>query len=558
MRVSTRANKGQDNRIKFEDQQAEPARPQPPRPARQPRQPRQQIQEVNGALPAMMLPAVYIDNNDNNNNNRRPADKGNIKNNVYWKTYFYTPDDNITRKYFSIVENYEKLPASMVDGLGNLEVKEQEPIKEIPSFRKLVNGDYQTATSKSDKNIAASIKFFFNNLPSFQQFKNNDNLDWVVKYHRLLTTELLEYSLNHHSSTATLKSKFNGITRIMRIAFKSKTPDLYEKFSYIVFDLGVYFEDDEFNNELSPEEELKFINWDIVISKQKNLQRQFYSLQNKHTKLAYELNNDLLLLSLYSLIPPLRNEIKHLNFTSTNKNDGDYIWIDNDGEVLLDLNLEKKRHDPITFSLTKEAPELANIIKDSYSLYPREYVFTPKNTYPNFNKKASQASLDARLRALFFLTGKNVSVNSLRSSYVSYMVHQAMLKGKLLSVKEKNKIAEKMRSSRKYFDESYTKLFQTNPQQQAHPLIKQEEINNDVINENNSYQRQKERANTYYQQHKEEIKIKQKEYQRSKGSFTNSRNRLLRFLNSSPDYERTMKESTKTKYNFQKVNGRWI
>ena len=115
---------------------------------------------------------------------------------------------------------------------------------------------------------------------------------------------------------------------------------------------------------------------------------------------------------------------------------------------------------------------------------------------------------------------------------VSYMVHQAMLKGKLLTVKEKNKIAEKMRSSRKYFDESYTKLFQANPLQQTHPIIKQEEINNDIIDETNSYQRQKARTNTYYQLHKDEIKKKQKEYQSKKGSHINSRNRLLRFLNS--------------------------
>jgi len=106
-------------------------------------------------------------------------------------------------------------------------------------------------------------------------------------------------------------------------------------------------------------------------------------------------------------------------------------------------------------------PELWSgfFIQISYNLYPREYVFTPKNIYPNLNKKASQASLDARLNALFAFTGKRVSVNSLRSSYVSYMVHQAMLKGRLLSVKDKNKIAEKTRSSRKYFDEIYTKLF---------------------------------------------------------------------------------------------------
>ena len=86
-------------------------------------------------------------------------------------------------------------------------------------------------------------------------------------------------------------------------------------------------------------------------------------------------------------MPPLRNEIEHLNFTVQRKRDGDYIWLDTDGEILLDLNLEKKRHQPIAFSITKDAPELAKIIKDSYNLYPREYVFTPKNIYPKLNKK---------------------------------------------------------------------------------------------------------------------------------------------------------------------------
>ena len=181
MRVSSRANKGQDSRIKYEDQQAEVAAI--PRPAK-----RSRAQQI--AIPAIPLPALPV--NDNIDNDNPPGDRS--IDDIYWRTYFYMPDDEISRKYFSIVENYEKLPASMTDGLGNLEVKEPEPIKQIPLFRKLINGDYPTATSKSDKNISSSIKFFFNNLPSFQQFKNNDNLDWVIRYHRLLTTELLEYS----------------------------------------------------------------------------------------------------------------------------------------------------------------------------------------------------------------------------------------------------------------------------------------------------------------------------------------------------------------------------
>jgi hypothetical protein len=137
------------------------------------------------------------------------------------------------------------------------------------------------------------------------------------------------------------------------------------------------------------------------------------------------------------------------------------------------------------------------------------------------------------------------------------MVHQGMVKGKLLTVKEKNKIAEKMRSSRKYLDESYTKLFQIDQPQQQPNIKVEENINNNTIDETSTYERQKKRASSYYHTHKADILQKQKEYQKNKGSYENSRSRLLRFLNSSPEYENTMRDTTKTKYNFKKVNGLW-
>ena len=118
----------------------------------------------------------------------------------------------------------------MQSGLGNLEVKEPEPIKHTPLLSKLINGDYQTAQSRSDNNIATSIKFFLNNLPSFQQYKDQDKLDWVVNNHRLLSYELLVYTLNHNSSVATLKSKFNAITRIIRLSHKVNHPIYMKSF----------------------------------------------------------------------------------------------------------------------------------------------------------------------------------------------------------------------------------------------------------------------------------------------------------------------------------------
>ncbi len=56
-------------------------------------------------------------------------------------------------------------------------------------------------------------------------------------------------------------------------------------------------------------------------------------------------------------------------------------------EGILDLKWEKRRYDPIQFNLTKDAQKLAILIEDSYILYPREFVFTPKNSYPKVDKR---------------------------------------------------------------------------------------------------------------------------------------------------------------------------
>ena len=57
-------------------------------------------------------------------------------------------------------------------------------MKKIPLLSKLENGDYETASSKSDKNISATINFFRNNLPSFKKYKTDDDISSVINQHR--------------------------------------------------------------------------------------------------------------------------------------------------------------------------------------------------------------------------------------------------------------------------------------------------------------------------------------------------------------------------------------
>jgi hypothetical protein len=167
MRSSTRINKEQFTSAKYKTipnakPAAKPKRAAKPKPA------------ANIAIPAV-------------NVNNPIADEINEKIEMfmseetpYWRATFYTPNDYITDKYFEVVEYYEKLPASLQLGLGNSEVIEPEPIKHTPLLSKLITGDYHKAQSKSDENIATSIKFF--SMPSFKQYKGQDELDWVVQH----------------------------------------------------------------------------------------------------------------------------------------------------------------------------------------------------------------------------------------------------------------------------------------------------------------------------------------------------------------------------------------
>lgn len=487
----------------------------------------------------------------------------------FWQTNFYTPRDNTTKLYKEATEKLKDiLPANFMlysgvegaIGIANLELKDEfkKPIKKIPLYSKLANKEYETSTSKSDKNIADTIKFFRNNLPSFQKYKTDDDISWVVTHHRLLTVELLNYYANQESKrVATIKGRINAITRIFRIAFETKNYDLYDKYSTLVIFLGAHFEDDEFNNELSAIEIKKFITFDIVLNKQKELQKSFDAIENKLTARAYDLNQDLVLLSLYSLIPPLRNEIKKLKFTKTIQKTEDWVVIKPD-EVALDLNEEKKRHNAIYFNLTEDAPELAKILKQSFDLYPRTFVFTHLKKYPDVSNQATPQSLDDRITKLFTFTGKMVSVNTFRSSFVTYINSEAIKNGRQLTVKEKEKIAYKMRTSRKYLDEAYLKIF---------PVVRQEiQKQDDAITEEPIkdveqlpvYQRQLERNKRYYDNNKEKVLKKQKEYKDSRPLHDKARVRILHYLNNDPDYSSKMKDTTREKYNFKFENGKWV
>ena len=384
-------------------------------------------------------------------------------NNPLW-THFYIPNDNITKRFKEVLKEYENLPANFYyykdipesygPPLWELKKEYIKPIKRIPLLSKLKNSEYQTEKSKSDYKIVKDIKFITNNLPSFKEYKNTDDLTYIINNHRLLILLILEYYKNKNASLKTLEGRITGILRIFYIAYENKKYDLYQKYSILMLDLLFSFKQDEDEQILYKNEGERFIPFEVVINFQKRL------LEQHKANPTYKNNQDLLLVSLYRWLPE-RDELMALKFTTINKNDDDYIYIANDDNIYLLLNNEKKKHRELHINLSEDFKELADIIKDSYIKFKRTYLFTD---YNNKNKPITIHGLYKRMINLFSFTNKHVGVNILRSSYLTYQAEQ-----KQLTVKGKKKLATLMRTRKDKIDDHYIKIM---PQKENKRLLK--------------------------------------------------------------------------------------
>jgi len=468
---------------------------------------------------------------------------------------FRLPNDKITKDYKKILDLYEnRLPANFhildnskeINGMPILELKKEfiKPIKQPILYSKLINRDYETDKSKSDINIGKSIKWFNTYLEPFKKYQDIDDISYIISNYRKLILEIFKYySTNPKISLTTIEARIVAILRIFYIGYgnnrTSKEYDLYKLISLIMINLNNHHLDDELNNKLNEREEKAYVPFNIILGKQEQILNEFKMLKDKSTNEAYKLNQDLLLISLYSIGPILRDEPKTLEFTLNQETEGNYIYIKDDNEIIMDLLDTKKRHKAISYNLTKDFNKLSNILKESYDTYKRKYVFTE---YDNRNIKSSIQSLSKRLIRIFKFTNKNIGTNSIRSAYYTY---QSDLKK--LSSKEKLNIAKEMRTSTKYLDIAYNKNID-NKEDHLNKVV--------VIKEDkkiiNPYKRQLELSKVYYEKNKEILRQKHKENYDKQDKFKMARKKILLYLNNDNEYINRVKKDTLLKYDIKK------
>lgn len=479
-----------------------------------------------------------------------------------YKDLVYINDD-VAKQTKKLIDGFRVgfLP-ELFKGLVPLYSAKKEPeIKIKVSFKDLEAGKYHTLKSKSDKSKASVIKTVRRHFPHFKDV--GDDLTYIIKNHRLFLLDALDRTFKKKLSIPTLKNYINTLMRIMFISFKNpKTEGTYIKYATLSKALGQKQEAHDDANELNENEMTRYINFSLVLKEQKELKNKFNSYVNNQSKDAYDTNLDLLLVSLYSLIPPLRQEPLLLEFKSpelknTNDKSKDYIYFERD-EVILNLNLNKKKHEPIDFPITGE---LAELLKESYKLYPRKYLFTDARKYPNFNQKLSASTVANRLRRVFIKYGVNVGASILRASYISYLFN----KNPHMSMTEIKAISNKMRSSHRYILTSYRKIIKpileavevnTNNQ----PIIFKQESSEDIIDTrpqhitklvDDPYKKNNEKLKDKYHKddsYKKKVLDQQKEYRNSLSSQEKQKRKLISMLRASESYRKTVKQSTLDKY----------
>lgn len=425
---------------------------------------------------------------------------------------------------------FEKFPNAFDENIIKQRIDLKNYAVNIISIKDLINGKYHTEKSKSDFIYAKRIKFF-------SRFQNFDlsNLKWIVHKNQ----QLLEYIFQHHADNdSTIHTIANDIKTISRLLFimvpKSK---LHEKFIAILKKLNTYKDDIESMNKLSELEKTKFIDWSIVLSKQKSIFETFYQLKNIKSLNAYKINQQLLLISMYSLVPPLRLELMNTTFiTKENENNGidDFVLVEDDNVYYI-LNKEKKKHEPIRINIDDDM--LKKIIKQSLELYPRKYVFT---SYTNINSKATEQNVAKRMKYLFADTGKNVSVSALRSSFCSYNFENHAV------YNDRVNAAKNMRTSVKAIDMNYTK---TDKQKKENNT----EIKIETKKNNNIQQYLKE----YYKKNKDNVRTQQTEYYKQNKDKKYIQ-KLLNRLNNEENYANNARKETLDKWKISLVNGQYI
>jgi hypothetical protein len=331
---------------------------------------------------------------------------------------------------------------------------------------------------ETEKASARHIEWFATNLPSFKKYEDDDSCQWVVKDNMLLLAEILEYRNNKNQAVDTFSGDLKAIQRVTKLLL-GEDAEMAKKISILQFDIKQLTNLREGTNKIVTENEIRgFVPYENLLDVVDELEKKWLDMMDgfnqddgrNHPVNVFDAHMDLLTLALFVWDFPSRKEKFELQFENKGKDwkpteVRNFVNVSNDTDrVIIHFNTEKKKHAPIHFELQFGSGKsvldaynnrLSELLRRSYKLYKRKYLFIPKNTWGsnrnkigNEYKQVSSSTPSMWLRK--FVNGRVININSLRSAFISYWWNK-------LNSNEKEILVMRMRTSKREAENNYRK-----------------------------------------------------------------------------------------------------
>jgi hypothetical protein len=250
----------------------------------------------------------------------------------------------------------------------------------------------------------------------------------ILLHNRQAFYSVLQHRTNKNGSVHTILNDLILIYKTLKTIL-GEEHELVRKYLrlYIDFDY-IIVRKPEGNNQLNPLEKKNWIDFPSILKIRDTLEQEWRELLNdkskyKHTKAtefaAWKKHYLMLLLSSLTLTPPTRRELFNIQFTPGH--DHDYILIpkNTNKPVQYVLNTTKKGHGFVKYDVgydTASTNKLSQLIRESYQLYPRTYVFPCMS---DITKPAKEATIAKYLKNQI-CKDIVIKIDNLRSSYITW------------------------------------------------------------------------------------------------------------------------------------------
>lgn len=257
---------------------------------------------------------------------------------------------------------------------------------------------------------------------------DTDEIQHILLNNRLTFLKIFQFRIENNKAVATILNDLKVFLKIIKTVLGDEH-ELSRKYQRLTYDFDyIIVRQIEGDNTLNQKEKANWISFPTILQLRDSLEHEWRTLlQNKpmlkNTKAADKLiwtkHYAMLLLSCYTLTPPVRRELFGIRFQPFENNDFVYIPQDINKPVEYVLYTIKKLHEPIQYPVgydKQSGNKLSQLIRESYQLYPRIFLFP---TVTDINKQAQPNTI-----ALYFQ--KHVcdkvylSINIIRSSFITW------------------------------------------------------------------------------------------------------------------------------------------